>query len=325
MKPAEDFGTIANFILSLSVALYGYIVWFRDKELSNKFPYRRLAYRCWWAAWFFWVIAWAVLLIAALLGIDPVPVHWRVVTLIFDNLNSVFTILVYFVVTRGNDFDKAKIFTAFKQISISLGLGCAILYILSLSSLLIPSFAYVTPSFAYDIHQTWSLCIGVFAPILVGWACNLRYNTRLVLIVGFAYGFMQPLVYATQLETANSTTIREHMPAVKPIVAMTLGSLKVLWAIVFTQVLTHGLPSGSSLVSSRQPSGRIHLFRRRNWDKKVLIHALFLSGIYCCLIIAFIIYTQGLYGLATTLTVLTGFMALLGWFWKLWDHGSKKQ
>jgi hypothetical protein len=317
MEPIRDFGTVTNFVLSLAVTLYGFFVWLRDKGLDANFPYRRLAYRCWWASWVCWVLAWSVLGTAALLGRDPVPVQWRIVTLVFDNLNSIFTILVYFVVTRGNDFDAAKISTAFKQISGSLALGCIILYLLPLSPNL-------TLDFAYDIHQTWSLCIGVFAPILVGWACNLRYNTRLVLIIGFAYGFMQPFVYATQLETAHSTTIREHIPAFKPIIAMTLGALKVLWACVFTQVLAHGSPSGTSLVSSRVPI-RFHFFRRRNWDKKVLTHSLVLSVTYCCLIIVFISYNWGLYDLATALTILTGFMALLGLFWKWWDHGSKKR
>ena len=50
-----------------------------------------------------------------------------------------------------------------------------------------------------------------------------------------------------------------------------------------------------------------------------------LGGIYCILIIFFISYNWGLSNLATALTILSGFMIVLGGFWKLWDHGSKKR
>lgn len=313
MNPVEDFGTVTNLVLSASVVIYGFLVWLRDKTLGTRHPYRILAYRCWWASWLCWVFAWGMLFAAALKG-GQVPLSLKIVTLVFDNLNSVFLILVYFVVTRGDDFDATMIKAAFLQISGSLALGCSLLYLLA---------PVVGSDFAYEVHRTWSLCVGVFAPMLVGWACNLRYNTLLVLVIGFAYGFIQPLVYATQLETAQSAAVQGFMQSYKPVVAMTLGGLKVLWAIAFMQVLAHGSVSGESLVLSKTAI-RFHFFR--HWEKKVLGHALVLSIAYCCLLIALVtIYAQGLNALATALGIVSAFMAILDWFWKLWDKGNQNR
>jgi hypothetical protein len=314
MNSVENFGTVTNLVLSASVALYGFLVWLRDKTLGAKHPFRILAYRCWWASWVCWVFAWAVLLLAAMRSSEPVPLNLRIVTLIFDNLNSVFLILVYFVITRGDHFNRSRINTAFMQISGSLTLGCAILYLLA---------PLLGLNFAYEVHRTWSLCLGVFAPMMVGWACRLRYNTLLVLIIGFAYGFMQPLVYATQLETAQSAAVHGFVQFYKPVIAMTLGGLKVLWAVAFMQVLAHGSISGESLVASKTAI-RFHFFR--HWEKKVLGHTLVLSIAYCCLLIALVsIYAQALSALATALGIVSAFMALLDWFWKLWHKGSQHQ
>lgn len=313
MRPVEDFGTVTNFVLSVSVIAYGFLVWLKDRALGTKLPFRLLAYRCWWASWSCWVFAWGVLLVTALLGYDPVPLKLNILTLVFDNLNSVFMILVYFVVTRGNEFDKPRAYRAFCQITGPLTLACAILYLLS---------PLIGKSFAYEVHRTWSLCLGVFAPMLIGWACYLRYNTRLVLVVGFAYGFMQPLIYATELATVENAAAAQEFVFYKPVVAMTLGGLKVLLAIVFMQVLAHGSTSGESLVSMKT-AVRFHFFR--HWEKKVLGHALVLGIAYCCLLIALIsIYAEKVHRLsvlATALGIVSAFMAILDWFWKLWDRG----
>jgi hypothetical protein len=248
------------------------------------------------------------------MGSREISIGLKILTLVFDNLNSVFMILVYFVMTRGDGFDKPKIHAAFKQIAGSLVLGCTILYLLS---------PLISLNFAYDVHRTWSLCLGVFAPMLIGWACHLRYNTLLVLDVGSAYGFMQPIIYATELTTVQSALTQSPLSSYKPVIAMTLGGLKVLFAVVFMQVLVHGSARGDSLIVSR-PAIRFHFFRR--WEKKVLGHALVLGCAYCSLLIALAgVYANGLRELSTALGIVGGFMALLDWFWKLWDKGTKKQ
>lgn len=103
---------------------------------------------------------------------------------------------------------------------------------------------------------------------------------------------------------------------------MTLGGLKVLLAIVFMQVLAHGSTSGESLVSMKT-AVRFHFFR--HWEKRVLGHALVLGIAYCCLLIALIsIYAERMHRLsvlATALGIVSAFMAILDWFWKLWDRG----
>lgn len=310
------FGTVTNFVISVSVTLYGYTAWFRRRNVGHANRFSPLAYRCWWASWLCWVFAWGVLLLAALMGLDPVPVGMKILTLTFDNLNSVLMVLVYFVITRGNRFDRQRVKTAFLQISGSLLLGCLILYMLA---------QVIGIAFAYEVHRTWSLCLGVFSPMLIGWACYLRYNTLLVLVVGIAYGFMQPLIYATELAAVQSSLGAQSMELYKPIFAMTLGGLKVLWAILFTQVLAHGATSGEPLILN-ETSVHFHFFRK--WEKKVLGHALVLGVTYCTLLIAMgVIYvklsTSFLTNLATSLSLVGGFMALLDWFWKLWDKGTQ--
>lgn len=310
------FGTVTNFVLSISVTVYGYAAWFRRRSVGHVNRFSLLAYRCWWGSWLCWVFAWGVLLLAALMRLEPVPVGLKIATLVFDNLNSVLMILVYFVITRGNKFEKPRVQTAFFQISGSLFIGCLILYMFA---------RVINLDFAYEVHRTWSLCLSVFAPMLIGWACYLRYNTLLILVVGFAYGFMQPLIYTTELAAVQSSLGPQNMMLYKPIFAMTLGGLKVLWAVLFTQVLAHGATSGEPLILN-ETSVHFHFFRK--WEKKVLGHALVLGAIYCSLLIAMgVVYVQlsthFLPDLATSLSLVCGFMALLDWFWKLWDKGAQ--
>lgn len=313
MNTVTHFGTVTNFVISTSVTLYGFLAWLRNRDPRAEPRFRPLVYRYWWASWSCWVFAWGVLLIAAILGSNQVNIELKIVTLFFDNLNSVFMILVYFVMTRGDEFDKPKINAAIKQIAGSIALGCAILYLLS---------PLITLSFAYEVHRTWSLCLGVLAPMLIGWACHLRYNTLLVLVVGSTYGFMQPLIYATELATTQSSAAQSLLMSYKPVVAMTLGGLKVLFAVMFMQVLVHGSSMGESLIVSK-PNIRFHFFS--HWERKALGHALVLGSAYCCLLIALVaVYADGLDKLATAFGIVGGFMALLDWFWKLWDKGSKK-
>lgn len=315
LESVKLFGPVTNFVLSLSVTLYGYFAWFRGRNLGSGPRFSLLAYRCWWASWLCWALAWGILLIAALLQLDPVPIGLRIVTLVFDNLNSVFMFLVYFVVTRGNDFDKRRTQVAFVQIAGSLFLGCVVLYMLA---------RLIGLNFAYEVHRTWSLCLGVFAPMLIGWACHLRYNTSLILVVGSAYGFMQPFIYTTELMGVQSVMSPESLALYKPIIAMTLGGLKVLWAILFMQVLAHGASSGETLVLNKTA---VHFYFFRKWEKKILGHALVLGVAYCCLLIGLVIVCirleRGLDDLATALGIVGGFMALLDWFWKLWDKGTQ--
>ncbi|HSS20387.1 MAG TPA: hypothetical protein VLL54_09960 [Pyrinomonadaceae bacterium] len=313
----ELFGTITNLILSIAVTAYGAFVWLKERQGGSRPRFSLLAYRCWWASWLCWVFAWGILLTVALAKSKPVPVGLKILVLVFDNLNSVFMILVYFVVTRGNEFNKQRIYTAFAQIFGALALGCGFLYMVS---------PLIDVNFAYEVHRTWSLCLGVFAPVLIGWACNLRYNTLIILVIGFAYGLMQPLVYATELPGVHVTISQANLTLLKPIVAMTLGGLKVLWAILFMQVLAHGATSSESLIVNKAPV-HFHFFRR--WKKAVLGHALVLGSVYCCLLITLvIIYIKlrtGLNDLATAFTIVCGFMALLDWFLKRWDRGNQRR
>jgi hypothetical protein len=135
---------------------------------------------------------------------------------------------------------------------------------------------------------------------------------------------MQPFIYATELVGVQSAINEKDMILFKPIFAMTLGGLKVLWAILFMQVLAHGATSSETLIINKT-AVHFHFFRK--WERKILGHDLVLGVAYCCLLIALVIICirveSGLADLATALTIVCSFMALLDWFWKLWAKGTQ--
>jgi len=205
-------GQLTNFIVSVLVLLYGTFAWLHLHRQELRF--RDRAYFCWWLSWLCWVVAWLFLL-----SIPESP--WRrVLTLSADNLNTIFLVLVFLILTRGDKFAGRQLVAAFLRISIPLAIATVPLYRLA-----------STPDFALGVHATWSLGLSVAAPVLVGWAANLRFNTWLLLAVGIVYGFAQPFVYGAELHVTGLQGINQ------PVVDMAMAALKVIWAIAFVQVL----------------------------------------------------------------------------------------
>lgn len=305
----DYFGTVTNLSISLAVTVYGLLAWAREhsSDLSSS-PFRRCAYLCWWASWLSWSLAWATILVAGICASDSL--YLRIPVLVFDNLNSVFLILIFLTITRGDAFGTAQIRLAFAWIVTSLG-GCTLLlYFLS---------RWLGLSFAYEVHRTWALCLSVISPILVGWAFNLRFNTLSALAVGFVYGFIQPVVYSTEIHAPGP--IADAVERLRPVTAMTLAGLKVTWAIVFMQVLALGVATGSSLVEDK-PLREFKLFK--GWTKKLAGQAITLVVLYTILLVwMFVYYVSSLEKFAVALGIVGGIIALLDWFWKLWEKASK--
>jgi hypothetical protein len=334
----DYFGTATNLSISLMVTVYGMLAWAGKGTLDLASPpFKRRAYLCWLASWLAWVFAWATILAGSS---RPGSLYFGIPVLAFDNLNSIFLILVFLTITRGDGFGAAKIGMAFACIAGSLGTCTCLLYVLS---------RWLGLSFAYEVHRTWSLCLGVISPILVGWAFNLRFNTLSALAVGFVYGFIQPVVYTAEVHSAGA--IANVVENLRPVTAMTLAGLKVTWAIVFMQILALGVSSGKSLVQDRpvrefdllkgnkerlgharvlvsldkdKPTGESDLFKKK-WNKKLLGQALMLVILYTILLICmFLYYSRSLERFGWAVGIVASIIGLLQWFWDLWDKATKR-
>jgi hypothetical protein len=311
MDPIK-FGTYTNITLVLVVTLYG-IYWLFKPPKHNDLAYRYRAYCYWWCSWLAWVIAWTLLAIKhSKFGTDNYILKLDIPILIFDNLNSIFLIIVYFVLTRGRELTSTQARIQAVKITLSFAVAYGALYLLFQQR----------SNFAYEIHRTCSLCVAVFTPVLVGWSFNLRFKTSIVLMVGCLYGLTQPIVYATQLRTLQPDDFNKTLTDIQPIVAMIVGFLKVMWAITCTKVLSSAHASSENLVLVKQ-AGQSDFWR--GWSFAVGLHATILIAVYCVLLIVLAHrFLDKLGGFATSIGVVTGVFSLWQTIWNFWKTTRKK-
>jgi hypothetical protein len=256
-------------------------------------------------------VAWALILTAGATN-KAGSNSFKIAILVFDNLNSIFMILVFIILTRGDGFGPTNIRLAFTWICGTL-IGCTA-PVYSLSGLL-------GIKFAYEVHSTWGLCLSVVSPILIGWALHLRFRTISALAVGFVYGFIQPIVYAAELQNA-SPVITHVVNGLRPAIAMTLGGLKVTWAIVFTQVLALGLAKGESLVEDSSVE-KFHLFRGST--KTLVGHTFVLLFVYAVLLVfMFVNYARALEEFGIALGIVCSLIGLFDFFWRMFSEVTRR-
>jgi hypothetical protein len=313
--PFDYFGTATNLSISAAVAAYGAFAWLinHDSQEWASQPFRRRAYTFWWGSWAAWVMAWALILLAGLRG-QTDSTAFKIVILAFDNLNGILAIVVFIIVTRGDDFGPTKI-----RLSLLWSLGT----LLACTAPLYALSGTLGLGFAYEVHSTWGLCLSVVSPILVGWALHLRFRTVAALAVGFVYGFIQPIVYAAELQAA-SPTISHVVNNLHPVIAMTLGALKVGWAVVFTQILALGKAGakGASMVDD-QPVEPIRLFKGSS--RRLLGHTFVLLIVYTILLVVmFMQYEQSIANFATALGIVGGLIAIFDFFWRMFIEASRR-
>lgn len=303
----DYFGTLANLALSVSVTGYGAWAWLRAERPEQE-AFRHPAYLWWWLSWLAWVFAWALLLLAGALG----QMSWfrfKTPVLLCDNLNSICLFQVVLILTRGDRFGPKQRRAWFGVFSASLGVGILALYAL---------YPWLGLDFAYQVHGTWALCLGVVAPILVGWAVYLRFSTWLLLAIGFAYGLVQPIIYAAELPG-----LFRDVQRYKPVVAMTLALLKVAWAVVFMQMLMNCGADGASLIKAR-PVIRSHPWGR--WPKKLVGHAILLGCVYLSFLTAMVVvYASKLEALGIAVSIVVSFVVLMDIVWRFWEHTQSVQ
>lgn len=251
-KRENKVGRYFNFFVCLIVVLLG-CYWLhvlnRDGEL--RFLFR--AYVCWWASWLAWLVVWT------LKAFEP-PLDVRTLNLIsfvFTDVNAVLWILVYFNLTRGNRFRVSDSLATFMTIFLPLviGYGALLLYFGRTSDM------------AYEIQESIELCVGFVAAMLVGWAFSLRYNTNVVFVVGYAYGFSQPIAFKAFFHEADDETSRKLFV----VIFIVLGFLKLVWATVVTRYFLERPASTESLVNKSAPGAGLRSVLPRKWVAPLVV------------------------------------------------------
>jgi len=312
----QDFGTYANLIISSCVVAFG-LFWLLKKPLDDSQKLRIRSFQFWWASWLMWVIAWSLLTYKSSLTQNEVPNWVEIGVLIFDNFNTVFLVLMYFVLTRGNSYSTRRGYFDLLRLTFSLGIFYCLLYLVFGE--------YI--DFAKSIHHTWSLSLGVITPILIGWAFKLRFNTRLVLYLGVLYGFMQPLLFTVQLKLDLDGELTEYLKRIKPVIDLLVALLKVFWAILCVKVLYSGFSHSKSLISSSH--NKSFLFRK-NWNPHLKIYSLLLLGVFIVLILYLVFryateYTKVIGDFAASISIVTGAITIFLFFMWILDRIEKKE
>lgn len=328
-----EFGTYTNLLLTLTVAAFGVYWLFRPKR---QVPFRRLAFRYWWCSWLSWVIVWSLLPFRNNPSVGS-PLTVEILVLIFDNLNTIFLIGVYFVLTRGEGLKTKQAAFLTSLITLSLAALFGVFYL---------AFGVFSNqlTFAYDIHRTCTLCLSVLTPILVGWAFNLRFKNSHALKIGALYGFIQPIIYATELrgmeervfETFDMNICLEAFKAsplcgeinslkerqqwvlfIRPAVSMAVGLLKVVWAITCTRLLSDVHATGENLIKVDRSKQR-----DTEWRPSVSAQAAVLAGMYILITIMFVVpltkdeYIQRFSAAVGMITSVYGLWLIIWQVWK---------
>lgn len=303
------FGTVTNLAVSGTVIVFG-LAWIISKKISKK-SFRFRTYVFWWASWLAWVLAWSILLLKELYNNKSPEIDILVLGL--DDLNAVFLILTYFALTRGNSYSfKLGILHGIAVVA-SLLLAYGTLYIVFHNAF----------ELAYELHKTWSLCLAVFAPILVGWGFHLRFEIRIPLAVGFVYGFAQPIVYAIELPS-KIIGVAPIIEEIKPVISLILAFLKILWAVVCVRILYSAKGKGSNLVGA-VPNSEFRFWRGR-WPHDVAAYTVLLIVVYIGLTVYL---TQGfsryLGDLGLAIGIVTALIAVLSFAWDIYEKLVNEQ
>ena len=211
-----DFPSFANFLVCSLVTLSGFY-WLRSftqkHENEKRFLFR--SYLCWWLSWVAWTIIWTIIAFTA----------WEVthprLLLGLSDLNAILLISVYFSLVRGNAYKPMVALIDFVGLCTVIAVGYAIFRVLLADR--------------FDSLQSgWGLCLSAVSTLVVGWAFVMRYETRLVLIIGFIYAFAQPVAFDAILHKEPTP----HLASVLDAFTFGLAALKVVWATIVTLYFT---------------------------------------------------------------------------------------
>jgi hypothetical protein len=223
---------LANLFACVAVVICGsYLLRSLSQKFQNEFRFVFRTFVCWWLSWVVWILLWAVILGVSKLTTDQILL--TVLSLVGSDLNAVLLILCYLFLTRGDEYKPFQAGLDGFFIAVILAAGYAGLYL---------SFRPDT-QLALRLHGEWALVLGAVSTILIGWGFLLRYNTRLVLVMGCVYGFAQPAVF--------SAVLQQGFPAPDKVpILIVMALLKMLWATAVTACILQSPTSSKSLVTS---------------------------------------------------------------------------
>jgi hypothetical protein len=200
-----------NFWVCLAMAgLAIPVLWRLREKRHTDYEFVFNAFVFWLASWVVWTTMWGIAWVAGKEG------PWGSVILGLSDLNTLLKILFYWGLVRGRTYQPPRYLRDGAQVLGMLGAAWAGLYVFGQGM-----------EGGRDLHERWSLALSMFAPVCVGWAFKLRYNTVWVLMAGFAYAVAQPFAF----EAVFSKTFS---PDKAQLVLIVLAALKVAWATVVT-------------------------------------------------------------------------------------------
>lgn len=182
-------------------------------------PRKRLAltaFLAWWLAWLFLLASWALIRGGPLLGDATLRVQ-----LLLSDLNSLLLIFGFFVVVYLHHFE-AKVTGAF---------AVALMLLVFLGAFYLLVYFYFDNSLR--LLQLWGLCLAAATPVLFGWALGIAYGGWLPVIVGLAYGFLQPGAFAAVIDPIQYTESTNPWASLLVLLAV----MKVAWAAVVGRYL----------------------------------------------------------------------------------------
>lgn len=211
-----DFPSFANFLVCALVTACGFL-WLRN--ISGKYGendrYLFRAYLYWWLSWLVWTLTWA------LITFTSWETTHRRALLGLSDLNAILLITVYFSLARSKAHKPTVELIDF----VGLGAVIAIAYAV---------FQWLMPERFDSLQIGWGLCLSAVSTLVVGWAFVLRFETRLVLIIGFIYAFAQPLAFDAIFYGERISHQAPLLDAFKLVLAV----LKVIWATIVSLYFT---------------------------------------------------------------------------------------
>lgn len=224
MTHAAHMNLIATAFVAFGglVALYRLDIRHRDR---GRFLFR--AFSCWLLAWACWAVLWGI--VSFPVGPFTDSDFYRHSLLLLSDLNTALIVLFYLGLTRAGDI------TATGYVIIGTILATTFL---SIDGLLL-SF----PGGIGELLQgRWSMALSMAAPVLVGWACMLRYRVSTVLIIGVLYAIGQP--------PAQEAVVGREIPAdIAGIVLTLLAVFKILFGAAVTHVVGYEPEHYNSLLN----------------------------------------------------------------------------
>lgn len=259
MEKLADAKLLNLIVCFIVVGLGAVLLYIFDQKWKGKYRFLYRAFTWWWLSWISWVAAWLSIKFSFLRQDIQ-----EVLSLVLSDLNAIFLLLIYFTLTRGNQF----------RLKDALYRSSVIILALAISFWSLRLYIPSSP-IANELQQSLELCLGVIATMLLGWAFALRFNTNVVLGVGFVYSFLQPIAYMTIFHTEDRVRL---FPQLFITAITVLAFMKIVLATVVTWYLMQEPETTENLVKESKSRSYLKLFRGKT--KVLELQTFILVGLF---------------------------------------------